>query len=478
MAPNRVRPVQRRNILLYAIVLIEGFCVLATELLAMRLLVPFAGSGVEVVSIVISAVLLPLAAGYHVGGMRIQKLRAKGEDASIRKLLLRNLLSALGILVFTLSYFLVHLFFDVIEHLGIRHTLVQTALFSACFLVYPVFLLAQTVPLITHYFARGEMSRVAGRLLFISTLGSFLGSVFATIVLMNTVGVNITAMITIGLLCLGVWMLAGLKRRFFDKLIATGLLVLMIFLNSPAMMARFDIVAQNAYNTVMIKVDGDTREMWLNHSRSARFTEVAVNRFPYIQYMEEVVLKGLPEGKSVLVIGSGGFGLGWENKANPFTFVDIDPDLKDLAEQHLLPEPLHHNKRFVAQSARAFLEHSDEQFDVIIIDVFTNQYSIPMETTTQEFWRSIDNHLQPDGVLAANIIMHASFKDLFSARIATTFDSVFPHHYRQTMTEPNLWDAEQDPLVNMLFIHKKTPHASDRGVYKDNLTTHSLDRFR
>ncbi len=475
---------------------------LASELLAIRLLVPFAGSGVEVVAIVISAVLLPLAAGYHVGGMRYQKLLSESKRlsahppspdkaaggrvaaaaalpgaVSIRRLLLRNLLSALVILVCTLSYFFIHLLFAVMEVLGITHTLLQAAIYSVCFLVYPVYLLAQTVPLVMHYFSRGEISRVAGRLLFISTVGSFLGSVFATIVLMNTVGVHLTAVITIGLLTLAVFLLSGWRRRWFDKLIALLALGAMVFLNSPDMMARFNIVAQNAYNTVMITADEHAREMWLNHSRSAKFSADPNQRYPYIRFIEQAALDNLPPGKSVLVIGAGGFGLGWENTDNPFTFVDIDPDLKELAEKHLLPGALHDNKRFVAQSARAFLEHTDKRFDVIIVDVYTNEYAIPMETTTREFWQSIDAHLNHDGILIANIIGHASFRDRFSGRIANTFDHVFPHHFRQVLQPVDLW-APQDPLVNILFVHKKNNHSDDRTIYTDDLTTHSLDRYR
>lgn len=65
--------------LLFLVILIEGYVVLATELLAIRTLIPFIGSGTETISIIISAVLLPLAFGYHVGGNAFKKTYAKAK---------------------------------------------------------------------------------------------------------------------------------------------------------------------------------------------------------------------------------------------------------------------------------------------------------------------------------------------------------------------------------------------------------------
>ena len=53
---------------LFAVILLEGFVVLAFELLAIRQLIPFVGSSTDVVAIVIGAVLMPLSFGYYSGG--------------------------------------------------------------------------------------------------------------------------------------------------------------------------------------------------------------------------------------------------------------------------------------------------------------------------------------------------------------------------------------------------------------------------
>jgi len=53
---------------LFFIIFLEGYVVLSAELIAIRLTVPFVGSGTDTVSIIIAAVLMPLAVGYYVGG--------------------------------------------------------------------------------------------------------------------------------------------------------------------------------------------------------------------------------------------------------------------------------------------------------------------------------------------------------------------------------------------------------------------------
>lgn len=53
---------------LFTIIVLEGYVVLSSELLAIRQTIPFAGSGTDTISIIIAAVLMPLAFGYYAAG--------------------------------------------------------------------------------------------------------------------------------------------------------------------------------------------------------------------------------------------------------------------------------------------------------------------------------------------------------------------------------------------------------------------------
>ena len=51
-----------------ALLLVEGYCALAVEMIALRALVPVAGQSVAVTSLVVTAFLAALALGYRAGG--------------------------------------------------------------------------------------------------------------------------------------------------------------------------------------------------------------------------------------------------------------------------------------------------------------------------------------------------------------------------------------------------------------------------
>jgi hypothetical protein len=473
----------RSKVLLYALVFTEGYVVLALEVLAIRLLLPFVGSGTEVIAIVISGVLLPLAAGYYLGTRRFaqdvatqQRNRARNYP-TIRRVLLRNVLSALGILVFGFSYVFLEFYFSLLTTLSVPR-LWQTTLYVTTFLAYPVFLLAQTVPLISDYFSSTRLSDHTGRMLFFSTAGSFCGAIFSTMVLMNTVGVHYTVIVTLGLLsALAILLVRTWKS--YDLVLAASLFVVVAIVNSDTALAPFHMVANNGYNTVAVKDSGykDERLLQINRSFSSKYTTTDANRFPYIAYIEDHFIRTMPADapRDILVIGAGGFTLGLKDTRNRYTFVDIDPSLKQVAETHFLKAPLSTNKTFIPLSARAFLRDTHKKYDLIFVDVFSNMVSIPMECITVEFLSALRARVAKGGVVAVNVIGNANFSDRFTARYANSFAKVFPVHSVQTIGDIQPWEAKP-PLANLIFTYYNTIAARDTGTYTDNLNTYSLDR--
>src|SRR6187549_3723458 len=104
---------------------LEGYVVLAVELIAIRQLAPYVGNATDTVAIVIAAVLLPLALGYQAGG---RAGLAPGDEAGVRRRLARNLTVAALVLALGLSHPCLLVFFDACESLGVTHRLAQTAL--------------------------------------------------------------------------------------------------------------------------------------------------------------------------------------------------------------------------------------------------------------------------------------------------------------------------------------------------------------
>jgi hypothetical protein len=120
----------------------------------------------------------------------------------MRRQLTCNLLIAALVLSFGLSHPFLAAFFAILDSFGLTHRLVQAAVHASLFLVYPVFLLGQAIPLIAYCSIGASLPRSTGLMLFLSTLGSFLGSVVSTLVFMTFFGVHITVALTLGLLVL------------------------------------------------------------------------------------------------------------------------------------------------------------------------------------------------------------------------------------------------------------------------------------
>lgn len=453
----------KRQLLFFTAILIEGYAVLASELLAIRQLSPFVGSGTETIAIVISAVLMPLAIGYYKGG------QSRGVH-SIRKRLIHNVTIATAILAIGLSYIMLEVFFALLSILHITNYSLQAALYCTAFIVYPVYLLGQTIPLISHYFSSDDLSAITGKMLFFSTLGSFLGSIFSTLVLMSTIGVHNTVIVTLFLLVvLGVL----LSRRWFSYHNAILLIALgfTYAANNNQLMAKLHIVSNNNYNTVSIhELNAEERILNVNRSASSKYTPHKENRFDYLAYIEDHIINSLPQNRvnDILVIGAGGFTVGLHDNVNRYDFIDIDGSLKDIAEQHLLRQKLGANKTFYAESARPYLYANTKLYDLIILDAYSNQMNVPEQLVTQDFFRTVKRALKPKGIVAFNVIAMEDFSDNFSVKIDNTFRNVFTPAGRQALNH------EPGKRGNIIYTYYN--RVSTEDIYTDDRNDYFRDR--
>jgi predicted membrane-bound spermidine synthase len=453
-------------------VAIEGYAVLAVELLAMRQLTPYVGNATDTVAIVIAAVLLPLAFGYEAGG---RAGFTQGDEAGVRRRLTRNLLLATLILSFGLSHPYLVAFFQVLDGLGLTHRLVQAAIHSVLFLVYPIYLLGQTVPLVAFCATAPDLPRSTGVMLFFSTFGSFMGSVVSTLVLMTFLGVHITVACTLGILVL----LAGLigwkeDRRHGLKVAVAGLGLYIVAVNSPALMRAYGIVSDNLYSQVQVRENRreDSRLLVINNSPSSKLAARPENRFAYVRFIDEEVLKKLDPARThrILVVGAGGFTIGLDDLSNLYTYVDIDPALREVSEKHFLGRPLAPNKTFVPESARAFLRRNTQLYDVVILDAFTNRLNLPADLITREAFAAVRQATAPNGRMAMNVITSPTFEDRFSRSIDATIRSVFPFATRHVLPR-----TETGGVASVLYLSAASGDPS-HDIYTDDRNRSFLDR--
>ncbi|MDD3020508.1 MAG: fused MFS/spermidine synthase [Alphaproteobacteria bacterium] len=466
---------------IFLIIFVEGYIVLSTELLAIRILTPYVGSGTDTISIIIAAVLLPLAAGYYFGGKFTPSRLGKDYNRTIRRKLSHNILISSVFILLGLSFLSSALFVQTIISTLTQDRILVTTFYTFIFLVTPVFLLGQTTPLLSNFFSEQKLSETTGKILFISTLGSFIGATFTTLILMSYIGVNYTVVVNIVLAVLLYTSLNKSTRIEKNLIIAAGLVLVAYTLNSQKILNSFHLVENNKYNNIAVMTDPEDgmKMLILNNTISSGIDKNG-KPYPYIRYLDDHFIDTIPDDRKpahILVLGAGGFTLGLDDDVNIYDFVDIDGSLKDVSEKYFLGHELGPNKNFHPVPARGFLTQNKKKYDLILIDLFSSLQNIPEHLVTRDFFEQVRGALQPDGFVTANIIANPVYQDNFSRNIDATFRSVFPDMTRQIVSPGfNAWKTGD--MANLLYSAKNTVTQEPHRIYTDNLNRSYTDRPR
>ena len=458
---------------LFLVIILEGYVVLSSELLAIRQTVPFVGSGTDTVSIIIAAVLMPLAFGYQSGGNFKPGFNAKGKYQSVRGKLVTNLFISMLILLIGLSYALINVFFITAIQAGINDRLLLTTIYSLLFLVTPVYLLGQTIPLVSNYFGKAKLSKITGKILFFSTFGSFLGAVFSTLVLMAYIGVHYTVSLNFIILA-GLIILLSRKKFTEKNVLVVGVAALAIFMNSGKVMDIFGVVENNKYNTITYietEKDGETvRQLVLNNNSSSMLSESG-KKHDYAEYIDQIAIDPIMQGdtpKNILIIGAGAFTIGFEDKFNNYDYIDIDGSLQRLSEELILKEPLSDNKTFHATPARAFLTETNKKYDLIVMDAYLGALTLPEHLVTREFFEHIKSKLKDGGVVIGNFIVSPNFNNDFTRNLDNTLREAYPSITRHIIDEYNVWNTDPKETANTIYSYKHHSDVKKRDIYTDN----------
>jgi len=388
---------------------------------------------------------------------------------------------------------LIEVFFETLNDFGVTNRLAQITVYSLTFLVIPVFLLAQTIPLVSHYFKKEELSQITGKMLCFSTTGSFMGAVFSTLVLMAYIGVHHTAVITIT--CLSILYLM-LSRKVFTAMpfVMICIALTAYAFNNNTVMQSLNIIENNQYNTIKVieKNNGVTRRLSLNNNNSSLYSEVPItfgddptprHTFLYVDHINKHLIDPLmfeDRAYDILVIGAAGFTIGLADDKNNYTFIDIDKSVKEISEEHFLKKKLTENKKFEATPARAFIHKAtqdNKKFDLIVLDAYLGDRTIPEHLVTREFFLSVKNILKPNGIVAGNFIISSSFSSVFSVKIDNTLRSVFPNLNRQIISDYNAWNRDDINASNVIYIYHHRKNAP-QDLYSDDKNTIYYDKSK
>ncbi len=396
--------------LLYLIVFLEGFCSLGAEVIALRRLVPHVGSSIVVTAPTIGLFLLALALGYASGARVSERFTA----VVARNFLVSALLVGLGLARVTVDGLFAHL-----QPAGVAYLL-----FVGGVLCPVAWLLGQTVPVLTNLMKHMRTGEASGYALYWSTLGSFLGSVSLALLVMQWLGVSAAVLVCALLLAVGSLLLGGAGWRPRSAALGAALLAGGINLFPPN---RVEDTAYADYAVAPVTLPEHTnpRAFWVNNSLASLLDDSEPPRYArYVQHLRRILLDDLAlRGKTVLVLGAGGFTLSHREPSNRYTYVDIDPKIREIAETRFLKAPI--RGEFIVDDARRYVRATATRYDAVVVDVFSSHTSIPGHLVTREFWQDARRALAPEGVLLANLILDGKLETPYARNLLATIESVF-----------------------------------------------------
>lgn len=435
-------------------VFIEGFCSIGAEVLALRQLIPHVGSSIVVTAPTIGFFLLALAFGYNSGGKVAENFVA---------IVARNFLLSAAFVAVGLAGNSIDTIFKQIQPVSLAYLV-----FIGGILCPVAWLLGQTVPILTNIMRHERTGQKAGVALYWSTLGSFLGSLTLSLAIMQWLGVSAAVVLVAVSLFVGGVILRPVVSSYAICLVGIAV--------TAVANQRMWVIGETAYSTYAVEPlpiteTIDAKAFKVNNSISSIIVEGDPAFYArYIHRMRQLLLGELNyEGRDILVLGAGGFTLSHNEPSNRYVYVDIDPAIQKVAEEHFLKDKA--RGEFIAEDARRYVKATDRKFDAVVVDVYSARMSIPAHLIAREFWLANQQVLKPNGVMLANLILDSKLESPYARNLLATIESV----YGRCGVEVAFRGVETSNVVVVCF---KSEAAQKASIYSDELNRGDADLIR
>lgn len=379
---------------------VTGFALLTYELAAARVLAPSIGSSTYVWTGVIGVIIAALSLGFFAGG-KVADVRNRLSDLVVLLLL------ASGTAVLTL-----------LTYEGVLQSIVDSfednrlqAVVAALTLFAPTsFFIGMTSPYLAKLNVRSldETGRSIASLDMLNAIGGIAGTFVTGFILFGYIGSHQAIGLVAVLLLIASWLVAP-RLRIGRRLIASGLLILCAFTPASVVQGVIRIDTASAHYEVVSGFIDNRLVTGLVTGPTG--TQSAVYQsgtsepvFWYIRESARVTVERQPD--SVLILGGGAFTLpqhlSERLSESKIDVVEIDPELETISRDYFgYRNPS--NVTEVFTDARAYLNRTDERYDVVVVDVYGDS-SIPFTFMTDEYGAVIERVLRPGGIVVANII--------------------------------------------------------------------------
>ena len=474
------RKILNNKIYLYMTDFFAGMSVMAVELGASRLLAPYFSSSQIVWTIIIGTIMIAMALGNLYGG------RVADKDPNPDKLYRRIMIAAIWIGAIPVVGKYIIVLISALLIFSVDSNFLIIAGFVTCMIVFvfPLFLLGTVTPSLVKFSIdslEGSGS-VVGKLNAANTIGSIIGTFVPTFISIPAVGTSITFLIFAGIsLLLSIIYFVSVKVNFTKALkviISIILFVTCCFLgyNNTFAFWQNNIVyeGESVYNYLQVTEDEEKVVLSTNvlfGVQSVYKKNKGMTGMYYDYAMAAPYMAGVKEKNNIkiLILGNGTGTFAKQCKRyfdnTEISGVEIDQKITDLAKKYFdLPDDVN----VTTYDGRAFLNVSNEKYDVIMVDAYQD-ITIPFQMSSVEFFKLVKNHLTDDGVMVVNMNMHGNGRGSINQYLADTISRVFDEVYTADVDnstnrelfasnmnikdrfKTNLKSEQNEPLSNMMI---------------------------
>ncbi len=430
------RPILKNKLYLYLTEFFAGMSVMAVELGASRLLAPYFSSSQIVWTIIIGTIMIAMALGNLYGG------RAADQNPNPDKLYLRILIAAIWIAAIPVVGKYIIIGISALLIFTVSNNFLVLAAFVACMVifVFPLFLLGTVTPSLVKFSVDSldDSGTVVGKLNASNTIGSIIGTFVPTFISIPAVGTSISFLIFSGILlvlCIIYFISSKINFSQAKRVPVSIILFLVCCLlghnNSFAFwQTNLNYEGESIYNYLQVSENPERVILSTNvlfGVQSIYQKEKGPTGMYYDYAMASMFMSKNQGPKNVLVLGNGSGTFATQSKRYfddiDITGVEIDQKITDLAVEYFeLPEDV----PVVTYDGRAYLNASDEKYDVIMVDAYQD-ITIPFQMSSVEFFQLVEDHLTDDGVMVVNMNMRSNSPGNINEYLADTIGNVFPY---------------------------------------------------
>jgi spermidine synthase len=412
---------------------LSGLCIMAVEITASRLLAPYFGSSLFVWTNIIGIVMLALSLGYHYGG------KLADNYPKIKNLLILHLTA--GIIFLLIPIIIQPVATTVTANLQTISSGGIAIFFGSLFLcvilfAFPLFLLAMTSPFVIRLseVKPEKIGSISGNIFAISTIGSIIGTFLPTLWLIPAFGTKITVFSCAFILI--IMASFGLLNKKWKILPIVILLLLPAYQSVQSKIKPSEnLLAEAESSYQYIQVLETKGKRYLRYNEGYGFQSVydpdQILTNSYHDYYSLLPYMNKKSDEDIAIIGLAGGTI--SNQLKHFfpevniEGIEIDSKVIKLAKKYMGLDP---NKvSIINQDGRVYLRHTDNTYDMIIVDAYSQAIYIPRTLTTKEFWKLVKDRLTYQGVVAINVNSTSQDSQLMSA-IENTMAKVFPKVYK------------------------------------------------